>query len=150
MPISAYTQCIDLSQSVFTPSMSRRLRHELNLVCLLWVASHWRLIWSIDWSKVAVAHQGHSIKPERVCPHVIRLEPQSSPLMDNGLYGRVLLSENEQVSGFDHKSKTWHWANAASEDISRNDRKTMMCRKKIQASISNIYLLAYPTPLKRK
>lgn len=77
--------------------MLQRLFCELSLVCLLRVASHWSLIWSIDWSKGYPSATRTLNKGWRSLLHVIHVHPYDSALNDNGLCGRVLLSENIQA-----------------------------------------------------
>lgn len=116
MPISAYTQRIDLLQSVFTALMSQRLCHELNLVCLLWAASHWRQMWTIDWSEGCPCAARTLNKGRMRLLHLIHLDPYISPLSDNGLCGRVLFSENEQVKKREG-SKRWPCTSATSKNL---------------------------------
>lgn len=77
--------------------MLQRLFCELSLVCLLRVASHWSLIWSIDWSKGCSSATRTLNKGWRSLLHVIHVHPYDSALDDNWLCRRVLLSENIQA-----------------------------------------------------
>lgn len=98
--------------------MSQRLCHELNLVCLLWVASHWRL-WSIDWSEGCPGAARTLNKGWMSLLHLIHLDSYSPPLKDSDLWeGFILFSEKctgENMRVSPHDLKRWYCTGATSK-----------------------------------